>query len=98
MRNSEQCGSRREMEPVLHELVTTIFGMRRRTLIQLKICYRLPLVGRDEPLVVFSPTAEVDNELRLVVVESLKDGLEAIHGEGRVGEQVRCDDDLLQSN
>jgi hypothetical protein len=73
-------------------------GTSRRTLVQFEVCNGLPLIGRDEPLVGFAPTAEVDNELGRVVVERLEDGLEAFHGEGRVGEQVRCDNDLLRSN
>ena len=66
------------------------------TLVQFKIGDGLPLVGRNEPLVVFPSAGEVDNEFCFVVVEGLEDGAEAVHGEGGGGEEVRCYDYLLR--
>jgi hypothetical protein len=52
------------------------------TLIQLKVGDGLPLVCRNEPLVIFPSAGKVDDELGLVVVEGLEHGLQAVHGEG----------------
>jgi hypothetical protein len=52
------------------------------TLIQLKVGDGLPLVCRNEPLVVFPSAGKVNDELGLVVVEGLEHGLQAVHGEG----------------
>ena len=66
------------------------------TLVQLKVGDGLPLVRRNEPLVVFPSAGEVDDEFCFVVVEGLEDGAEAVHGEGGGGEEVRCYDYLLR--
>ena len=68
-----------------------------RTLVELKTGDGLPFIGRDEPFVVFSATGEVDDEFGLVVIEGGVDGLESVHGEGGVREEVRCYDHLLRS-
>ena len=36
------------------------------TFTQLEICNGLPLIRRNEPLVVFPPAAQIDDELRRV--------------------------------
>jgi hypothetical protein len=45
------------------------------TLVQLEIGNSLPLVGCDEPLIVFASTGEVNDEFGFVVAEGLEDGL-----------------------
>jgi hypothetical protein len=67
-------------------------------LVQLEICNGLPLVGSYEPLVVFASAAKVDDELGFVVVESFKDGFKTVHGEGGIGEKIRCYDNLLHTS
>jgi hypothetical protein len=66
------------------------------TLVQFKIRYSLPLVGRDKPLIVFPSTAQVDDKFCLVIAKSSKNGLQTFHGESGVREQIRCYNDLLR--
>lgn len=75
---------------------TARVGFGVYTLVQFKVGDSLPLVRRNEPLVVFPSAGEVDDEFSFVVVEGLEDGLQAVHGEGGGGEEVRCYDYLLR--
>jgi hypothetical protein len=67
-----------------------------RTFVEFKVGDGLPLVRSDEPPVVLAATREVDDELSRVAVERAQDGAQAVHGKGRLGKQIRRDDDLLQ--
>ena len=60
------------------------------TFVQLKVGNRLPFVGSHEPLVVFLPAAEIDDQLRRVVVQGDEDGVQTGVREGARGEQVGC--------
>lgn len=66
------------------------------TLIQFEIRHGLPFVGGDEPLVVFAAARQVDDQLVLVVVEGGEHGVQTVHAEDAVGEEVGCYDDLLR--
>lgn len=65
-------------------------------MIELEVCDCLPLVCRDKPLVVFSPAGQVDDKLVFIVAEGGENALEALFAELGVGEEVRCDYDLLR--
>ena len=59
------------------------------TLIQFKVGDGLPLVRCNEPLVPLLPAAQVDDQLRRVVLERGEDGVQARVREGARGEEVR---------
>jgi hypothetical protein len=66
------------------------------TLVQLKFGDSLPLVRRNEPFVVFPSARKINDEFGFIVANGLKDGLQAVHGKGRRGEEVRRYDHLLR--
>lgn len=69
-----------------------------RTLIDLHVGHGLPFVHGDPPgAIVPPPTAQVDDELALVAVQGSQDGVESLLAEAAFGEEVGCDDDLLNS-
>jgi hypothetical protein len=66
------------------------------TLVQLKFGDSLPLVRRNEPFVVFPSARKINDEFGFIVANGLKDGLQAVHGKGRRGKEVRRYDHLLR--
>lgn len=66
------------------------------TLVQLKFGDSLPLVRRNEPFVVFPSARKINDEFGFIVANGLEDGLQAVHGKGRRGEEVRRYDHLLR--
>ena len=68
------------------------------TLIQFEVRNGLPLVGRNKPSFIFPPTTEINNKFILVVVQGAEDSFESGWRESRGGEEVGCDDHLLQAN
>ena len=51
------------------------------TLVEFEVCDRLPFVRRNEPLVLFPSTRQIDDEFVLVVVQRGEDGAQAVHAE-----------------
>ena len=58
--------------------------MRREdphTSIELKVCDCLPFVRRNEPLIVLTPTRQVDDELVLIISKRAQDAFKTVHAE-----------------
>ena len=84
MRNSEQCGSRSFIDSSFNQILPRSERYEERiayTLIELKVCDRLPFVRRNEPLIVFTSTRQVDDEFVLVVSKRVQDAFETVHAE-----------------
>lgn len=84
MRNSEQYGSRSFIDSVFDQSLPLKERSGREiahTLIEFKVCDGLPFVRRNEPLIVFTSTRQVDDELVLVVSKRVQNAFETVHAE-----------------
>lgn len=60
--------------------------------------YCLPPIHSNKPSTILPSTAQVQDQLRLVVVKCCEDSFETFHGEPTLGEEIRRNDHLLLSS